>query len=142
MFSSPAVRDVGVQSVNTSRECVPSSRYHQRVVLTASDTAVFGNALYPRILMRRVALSLLVAAFGCSGSTPTELERTLAAVSAAVPDVPNAVAELSGSATLRQVTDNGPYVGFDTNIYPGDAAMQSWKDVAGYDWVGFYLPAP
>ena len=26
--------------------------------------------------------------------------------------------------------------------YPGDAAMQSWREHAGYDWVGFYLPAP
>ena len=92
--------------------------------------------------MTRLALSLLVAVFGCSGPIPTEVERTLAAVSATVPDVPGAVAELSGSALLQEVTDNGPYLGFDTSIYPGDAAMQSWKEHAGYDWVGFYLPAP
>src|SRR5215207_2671446 len=93
-------------------------------------------------LMTRLALSLLVAVVGCSGSVPTDVERTLAAVSGSVPDVPRAVAELSGSALLEQVTDNGPYLGFDTSIYPGDAAMTSWREHAGYDWVGFYLPAP
>ena len=92
--------------------------------------------------MKRLALSLLVTAFGCSSPVPAEVERTLALLSATVPDVPYAVAELSGSAMLREVTDNGPYLGFDTSIYPGDAAMQSWRDHAGYDWVGFYLPAP
>jgi hypothetical protein len=92
--------------------------------------------------MKRLALLLFVALVGCSSSAPTELERALAAVSAAVPDVPGAVAEVSGSAVLQEVTDNGPYLGFDTSIYPGDAAMQSWRDHANYDWVGFYLPAP
>lgn len=63
-------------------------------------------------------------------------------LSASVPDVPHAVAELSGSPALQHVTDKGPYLGFDTSIYPGDAAMKSWRTHAGYDWVGFYLPAP
>ena len=59
--------------------------------------------------MKRLALSLLVAAFGCSGSESTEVERTIAALSATVPDVPQAVAELSGSAALQEITDSGPY---------------------------------
>lgn len=92
--------------------------------------------------MKRLALSLLVAAFGCSGSESTEVERTIAALSATVPDVPQAVAELSGSAALQEITDSGPYLGFDTSIYPGDGAMRSWKEHTDYDWVGFYLPAP
>lgn len=32
--------------------------------------------------------------------------------------------------------------GFDTNAYPGDAAMRAWRDESPYEWVGYYLPAP
>jgi hypothetical protein len=90
----------------------------------------------------RLAISLFTAALGCSGKVPTEVENTLAALSASVPNVPGAVAELSGSALLEQVTDRGPYLGFDTFGYPGDEAMRSWRTHADYDWVGYYLPAP
>jgi hypothetical protein len=37
---------------------------------------------------------------------------------------------------------NQKYLGFDTNIYPGDRTMKIWADEGTYDWVGFYLPAP
>jgi hypothetical protein len=89
----------------------------------------------------RLAFPLLAAALAWNGDAG-ELDRALAALSAGVPDVPHAVAELSGSTLLQEVTDKGPYLGFDTSIYPGDAAMQSWREHAGYDWVGYYLPAP
>jgi hypothetical protein len=39
----------------------------------------------------------------------------------------------SGGATYR---------GFDTSIYPGDAAMTAWKGGSPFQWSGFYLPAP
>jgi hypothetical protein len=33
--------------------------------------------------------------------------------------------------------------GFDTSIYPGDAAMQAWaRPGSPYEWVGYYLQAP
>ena len=33
--------------------------------------------------------------------------------------------------------------GFDTSIYPGDAAMSAWlKPASPYEWVGYYLLAP
>jgi hypothetical protein len=33
--------------------------------------------------------------------------------------------------------------GFDTSIYPGDAAMRSWlKPSSPYEWAGYYLQAP
>jgi hypothetical protein len=87
-------------------------------------------------------LPVLAVALGCSGSTPTGVDQTLATLSASVPNVPQTVSELSGSATLKRITDNGPYLGFDTSDYPGDAVMQSWRANTDYDWVGFYLPAP
>jgi hypothetical protein len=34
------------------------------------------------------------------------------------------------------------YLGFDTNIYPGDRAMAVWAKDGTYDWVGYYLEAP
>jgi hypothetical protein len=34
------------------------------------------------------------------------------------------------------------YLGFDTNIYPGDRTMAIWAHDGTYDWVGYYLPAP
>jgi hypothetical protein len=34
------------------------------------------------------------------------------------------------------------FAGFDTSIYPGDAAMRAWRQTSPYAWVGYYLPAP
>lgn len=32
--------------------------------------------------------------------------------------------------------------GFDTGIYPGDAAMRAWRASSPYRWVGYYLASP
>jgi hypothetical protein len=45
------------------------------------------------------------------------------------------------ASAVEQVI-NEQYLGFDTNIYPGDRTMKIWADDGTYDWVGFYLPAP
>jgi hypothetical protein len=35
------------------------------------------------------------------------------------------------------------FAGFDTSIYPGDAALRAWmKPGSPYEWVGYYLEAP
>jgi hypothetical protein len=34
------------------------------------------------------------------------------------------------------------FPGFDTGIYPGDAAMRAWRQTSPYVWVGYYLAAP
>ena len=34
------------------------------------------------------------------------------------------------------------HAGFDTSIYPGDAAMRAWRGSSPYEWAGYYLPAP
>ncbi|HJP60747.1 MAG TPA: glycoside hydrolase domain-containing protein [Gemmatimonadaceae bacterium] len=49
--------------------------------------------------------------------------------------------------TDRSVTGPTPltstHPGFDTSIYPGDAAMLAWlKPNSPYEWVGYYLQAP
>src|SRR4051812_22273324 len=55
----------------------------------------------------------------------------------------NALAEapVRIAAAVEQAM-NEKYLGFDTNIYPGDRTMKIWADDGTYDWVGFYLPAP
>jgi len=63
-------------------------------------------------------------------------------VTETLPAVPGAIAEASGSLRLAEVTEKGPYPGFDTSLYPGDGTMAAWREHAGYHWVGFYLPAP
>jgi glycoside hydrolase-like protein len=90
----------------------------------------------------RMAVPILTVALACSNGAPEALDQTLATLSASVPDVPHALADLSGSPMLQEVTDNGPYLGFDTSDYPGDGAMATWREHAGYDWVGYYLQAP
>ncbi len=39
-------------------------------------------------------------------------------------------------------TANVTYRGFDTSIYPGDAAMTAWKSGSPYKWSGYYLASP
>ncbi|HKO16444.1 MAG TPA: glycoside hydrolase domain-containing protein [Gemmatimonadaceae bacterium] len=45
---------------------------------------------------------------------------------------------------VRTVAANatGRHLGFDTSKYPGDDAMQAWREDGSYEWVGYYLPAP
>jgi hypothetical protein len=80
---------------------------------------------------KRVAVPALMVALAysvaCSNGVPTALDRTLATLSGSVPDVPQALADLSGSPMLQEITDNGPYLGFDTSDYPADAAMRTWR---------------
>jgi hypothetical protein len=53
-----------------------------------------------------------------------------------------ATACAGGTTNVPQpVTQTFP--GFDTGIYPGDAAMRAWlRPNSPYYWVGYYLPAP
>lgn len=60
---------------------------------------------------------------------------TFSAVTAACSD--------SSAILAPPPADAGPYLGFDTSIYPGDAAMRAWHTPASpYEWTGYYLPAP
>jgi hypothetical protein len=46
--------------------------------------------------------------------------------------------------TVSRAASNllGSHLGFDTNIYPGDKAMDAWRESGDYEWVGYYLKAP
>ena len=60
-------------------------------------------------------------------------------------------AELAATVTgqqavvAEQVADSAQngHMGFDTNVYPGDAAMRAWRTGGSpYEWTGYYLPSP
>ena len=69
---------------------------------------------------------------------PTALPDELARVSESVAGLPQQVA----TAAVRTVSSTGRHLGFDTNLYPGDAALAAWREAGPYEWVGYYLPAP
>jgi hypothetical protein len=59
-------------------------------------------------------------------------------------EIAEAAATLTGQqALLATDVDNGGHLGFDTGVYPGDAAMRAWRTSdAPYEWAGYYLPSP
>jgi hypothetical protein len=89
------------------------------------------------VVKLRDLLTLLVAGAvvfgvgGRDGSGLDELSSPLAFASSEIASVADAVV----SATA------GRHLGFDTSKYPGDEAMQAWRDDGSYEWVGYYLPS-
>jgi hypothetical protein len=59
-----------------------------------------------------------------------------------VPIADSAVARIASG--VRDDTSGSPasHLGFDTDVYPGNAAMDAWKRAGVYEWVGYYLEAP
>ena len=57
---------------------------------------------------------------------------------------------IAGPATWAKLTAPAPapeiaagrMAGFDTFAYPGDSAMQAWRQSSPYRFVGYYLKAP
>src|SRR5690348_2261672 len=88
--------------------------------------------------LRNVAL-FGVAALSASLEAPRLRQSSLGAAAAELTNVPSAIA-----SSVKTVADNvsDTYLGFDTNVYPGDRAMEAWRKSGEYTWVGYYLPAP
>ena len=75
--------------------------------------------------------------FACA-KTPGA-SRDAASISA---KVAQAAAAVTGQdAPIANDFEQGRYLGFDTNKYPGDATMRAWRNApsAPYSWVGYYL---
>jgi hypothetical protein len=88
----------------------------------------------------RDLIILLVAAVFASTKGPALLKNDVSALTAELSDVPDRIEEIARVASNGR---EGRHLGFDTYAYPGDAAMRAWKDAeVGYEWVGYYLPAP
>ncbi|HEY4130333.1 MAG TPA: glycoside hydrolase domain-containing protein [Gemmatimonadaceae bacterium] len=60
----------------------------------------------------------------------------LAAATADFIAAPTALANAVGTVASNV---RASHVGFDTNIYPGDGAMDAWRRSGEYEWVGYYL---
>jgi len=59
-------------------------------------------------------------------------------------EVAEAAAAITGQQALltAKLRQEG-HMGFDTGVYPGDAALRAWRDGgAPYEWAGYYLPSP
>lgn len=82
---------------------------------------------------------LLVAAVSASLEAPRLAHRPLGDATAELVDATDATAD-----AVTHVASNvaSSHLGFDTNVYPGDQAMDAWKRSGEYEWVGYYLSAP
>ena len=100
----------------------------------SDSTGVNHTMRFHTLLPLTFVLGAAVACVGRSNS-PADIGAT------ATPIVVSATKLMDSSAYVA-VTDNGPYPGFDTSEYPGDAAMEAWRASGEFHWVGFYLPAP
>src|SRR3954466_3831350 len=84
----------------------------------------------------RNALMLAIAAISASLEAPRLAHEPLTTAAASMLDANGAIGD-----AVETVASNvsGTYLGFDTNIYPGDRAMDAWKQSGEYKWVGYYL---
>ena len=94
----------------------------------------------------RNAIVVAVAGVTAAAVAPHVATTSLSDVPGAIAHAPGAVAELSAQAVTQVATQvtaaaTGTHLGFDTHSYPGDRAMQRWKQSSPYEWVGYYLPA-
>lgn len=53
----------------------------------------------------------------------------------------NPLTEIETVAENVESAASGRHLGFDTSKYPGDDAMQAWRDDGSFEWVGYYLPS-
>lgn len=89
----------------------------------------------------RNAISMVIAALSASIEAPRLVHAPLSSAPAELADVSSAIDD-AVEQVASNVTDGGRHLGFDTNIYPGDKAMDAWKQSGEYEWVGYYLKAP
>jgi hypothetical protein len=85
----------------------------------------------------RDVLTLLLAGavvFGIRGHVGSNLDELSNPLS-------YASTELASAAESITAATAGRHLGFDTSKYPGDDAMQAWRDDGSYEWVGYYLPS-
>jgi hypothetical protein len=91
-----------------------------------------------RLASAAATLALLPALRGWTApAAPEAPMATLAAVSV-TRDAPARRAPARHVGRAR----SGRFLGFDVSRYPGDRAMETWKDASPYHWAGYYLSAP
>ena len=88
---------------------------------------------------------LAATAISASLDAPRLAHEPLTVASAELTGAPSAVGDaIAQLASTAANSASAPrrHVGFDTNVYPGDRAMDAWKRAGDYEWVGYYLSAP
>ena len=60
---------------------------------------------------------------------------------ASLADLADPISAIETVAANVETAAAGAHLGFDTSKYPGDDAMQAWRDDGSYEWVGYYLPS-
>lgn len=60
---------------------------------------------------------------------------------AGLADLPDPISAIETVAANVETAAAGGHLGFDTSKYPGDEAMQAWRNDGSYEWVGYYLPS-
>src|SRR3982751_680741 len=97
--------------------------------MRASETSASGDDVVKRrdVLTFLLAGAVVLGVGGRGGSGLSELADPLSAIEAVAANVETAA--------------TGAHLGFDTSKYPGDDAMQAWRNDGSYEWVGYYLPA-
>jgi len=87
----------------------------------------------------RNAFTFVIAGFSASLEAPRLVHQPISHAALALVDAPAAMDD-----AIQHVASNvaGSHLGFDTNLYPGDNAMDAWRKSGEYEWVGYYLKAP
>jgi hypothetical protein len=98
----------------------------------------------PSIIRSAIAAgSLALIPLAAPAKDEAKTASTKHPTSSAAPS-PAAKALLAGAPAHRadRRRTAGRYQGFDLSRYPGDRAMEVWKDASPYHWTGYYLAAP
>ena len=84
----------------------------------------------------RNALLLVGAAVSATLEAPRVAHSSLGAAATELMDAPAAMAHAAARLVAAPAET---HLGFDTNVYPGDRAMDAWRRSGAYEWVGYYL---
>jgi hypothetical protein len=92
----------------------------------------------------KIWISALALTLGgaCAAENPAEAHEALTKVTKQLPNIPLEMIKGTKVATAVEEEDDGPHLGFDTFVYPGEEPLRTWKAAGKYEWVGYYLPAP
>jgi len=83
---------------------------------------------------RRDVLTFLAASVVVLGVSGHDRSSGLSQLSSPIAEIETAAENVSASVA-------GRHLGFDTSKYPGDEAMQAWRQDGSFEWVGYYLPS-
>jgi hypothetical protein len=88
-----------------------------------------------------IALGVVCCAAALSCGEGGLSRASIAGISGKVAQI--AAAMTGQEAVIADEVASATHLGFDTGVYPGDAAMRAWRTGGSpYEWAGYYLPSP